>query len=233
MTRYFLHISLATALLSVTAVSQAEGFGINTTRLVYPQGAGSINVTLRNGSAAPMLAQSAVSRVSSHAEPAPFTVIPPLVRLEPNSKHNLRILENSSSLPADRESVFYFRASAIPGSKPGTGESDNHLVRFGIGNSIKLFYRPKGLPGTALDAQKNLQFSRVNQGLKVTNTSPYHVSFAHLSLEGKNLPLDKADAKMIAPFASYTWPLPAAKGTVKWVTIDDHGGDNAFSQKLP
>lgn len=158
-------------------------------------------------------------------------MIPPLVRLEPNSTHDLRILFSGANLPADRESVFYFRASAIPGSKKD--ESGNSLVRFGVGKSIKLFYRPKGLPGTALDAQKNLQFSRVGQGLKVTNTSPYHVSLAHLSVEGKNLPLDKADAKMIAPFASYTWPLPAAKGTVKWKTIDDHGGKNAFSQKLP
>lgn len=39
---------LLTVLLTVPVISQAAGFGINSTRLVYPADSNSINVTLRN-----------------------------------------------------------------------------------------------------------------------------------------------------------------------------------------
>lgn len=238
MSRIITPLATAAILLISPAALQAAGFSIDATRLIYPEGETSITATLRNsGTESPYLIQAAVSRVSSKTETAPFQVIPPLFRLNANSKHQIRILFKGAPLPADRESVFYFRAAAIPASTPG--EQDENSVRvkgaaqFGVGKSIKLFYRPKGLTGSPLDAQRQLAFTRSAAGLTVTNASAYYVSFASLEAGKTRLPLVDDKAKMLAPGATYTWKATGLQGEVKWKTIDDHGGYHAFTQKLP
>lgn len=230
---------LAVSLLAAPVISQAAGFGIDATRLIYPQGQNSISVGVRNtGTDAPYLVQTQVIRTLEGAERSPFDALPPLFRLEANSTNQVRIMARDvSQLPSDRESIFYFRATAIPATQTQSANEQSQYAqgatRFGVGSSIKLFYRPSGLPGSSADAQRDLQFSRVGKDLRVTNPSPYFVSFASVSLNGKQLPLDTPQAKMLAPFASYSWKNAGARGSVKWATIGDEGGKNAFSQSLP
>lgn len=236
--RFLPSLTTLVPLILAPALSQAAGFGINATRLIYPEGEKSITATLRNtGDSTVYLVQSAVSLTSARHQPAPFDVTPPLFRLEAESKHQVRILFRGTSLPADRESVFYFRASAIPALKAGESEDGAQHVqahaRFGVGKSIKLFYRPKNLPGNSLSAQRGLKVSAVQKGIQISNPSPYYVSFADLKIAGKRLSLEKAEEKMLPPFSSYVWHSGTVKGKVEWLTIDDHGGHNAFSQQLP
>lgn len=226
-------------LMVIPMVGQASGFGIDATRLIYPQGAGSISVTLRNTlTTTPYLVQTAISRTPTGTEPVPFISTPLLFRLEPSSINQVRITyRQSAPLPTDRESVFYFRASAIPASRaPVTAQAPGRVkgaVQFGVGNIIKLFYRPSNLAGSALMAQKGLQFSRVREGVRVSNPSPYFVSFAGLSIGGKKLALNTPEALMIAPFSAHTFLANGLRGKVKWETIGDEGGIKAFSHDLP
>ena len=101
-----------------------------------------------------------------------------------------------------------------------------------VGKSIKLFYRPKNLAGDSLSAQRNLQIKADAKGLKISNPTPYYVSFIDIKVAGKRLPLEVAEEKMLPPFGSHTWSTNILKGKVEWVTIDDHGGLHAFSQTL-
>jgi len=229
-----------TTILSAPLIVRADGFGINTTRLIYPGEAKSINVTVRNTlTDTPYLVQAAVSRQQDKQEPAPFTVMPPIFRLEPQSVNQLRIVYNGSPLPADRESVFYFHATAIPGSKEPLNNTQGGIpaqVRFGVGNIIKLFYRPASLGNSSSTAQKGLQFSSVAAGIKVTNPSPFYVSFSSVRVGNKKLALKSPAALMLPPQGSYTWqmsPLPAKGTKVQWQTINDSGGIDAFSANLP
>ncbi|MFZ1871579.1 MAG: molecular chaperone [Chania sp.] len=238
MKRLNLFSLMTMALLSCSSAVMADGFGINATRLIYPQGADSISVSVRNTQPVmPYLVQVALSKSPDSREAAPFMVTPPIFRLEPKSVNQIRIAANGESLAKDRESVFYFHATAIPASQAPTAKQPNAgvqaAVQFGVGNIIKMFYRPEGLPSTSTEAQKGLQFSRVNDGLQVNNPSPYFVSLAGIKFGGQALKLDSAAALMIAPFGSHTYATQVRNGTIEWQTINDQGGVDAFKQALP
>ena len=241
MMRFIPLFSLVVALLGFPQTGLAEGFGINATRLIYPEGASSISVTLRNTlSQGPYLVQANISAQQRSQSSAPFVVTPPLFRLEPQSVNQLRIAFTGAPLPSDRESVFYFHATAIPSSTQTdpNQQSDGVQahVRFGVGNIIKLFYRPASLTGSPSAAQKGLLFSRVAGKLKVTNPSAYFVSLAELKAGGQQLALDTPATLMLAPSASHTWQVktPLVAGSrVQWQTINDTGGSDAFSADLP
>ncbi|HHH1181463.1 TPA: molecular chaperone [Yersinia enterocolitica] len=238
MPRFFPLFSLMLSLFASSFAAQAEGFGINATRLIYPQGAPSINVTVRNTLAAtPYLVQTGISRMQHKYEPAPFSVTPPLFRLEAGSTNQIRIVAQNVNAPNNHESVFFFHASAIPASTmPESGNQRagvSGTVQFGVGNIIKLFYRPSGLPSSSAAAQRDLQFSRVKDGIKVSNNSPYFVSFASLKIGDQAAKLDSPAALMIAPFSHHTYPSSVTTGKVQWQTINDEGGINVFNQTLP
>lgn len=232
-------MTASAVLLAAPLMTQAAGFGIDATRLIYPQSASSISVSVRNTeTSTPYLVKASVGQSTSDATSSAFDLTPPLLRLDPGSTSQIRILaRNVSNLPKDRESVFYFHASAIPASQANNGEGQSDAaqgaVHFGVGSIIKIFYRPNGLPGTSAAAQQNLKFSRTGTGLQVHNPSPYYVSFGSVSVGGKKLVLKKAQEKMIAPFATQTLTASHVQGTVQWTTINDGGGTHAFSQKLP
>lgn len=234
MTRFISLFALMCSL--VTLPAWADGFGINATRLIYPQDADSISVTVRNTMKnQPYLVQARVSKTVDGTQPASFVVRPPLFRLEPGATNQIRIAAAGLKLPVDRESIFYFHASAIPASqvpKPGDKTARVHgSAQFGVGNIIKLFYRPTSLSGSSDNAQKNLQISRVAGGLKVSNPSAYHVSFAGIKVAGKSLKLDAPGASMLAPFSSHIYPTPHTAGLVSWQTLNDVGGINEFNDK--
>ncbi|WP_431225958.1 fimbrial biogenesis chaperone (plasmid) [Serratia sp. L9] len=241
MTRFIPLFALGLTLLGTPLAGGAAGFGINATRLIYPEGASSIPVTVRNTlSHGPYLVQTTVSGKQDTQTTAPFAVTPPLFRLEPKSVNQLRIAFTGAPLPADRESVFYFHATAIPTSTPtDPAQKSNDIqaqLRFGVGSIIKLFYRPASLSGSSASAQKGLQFSRAPGGLKVNNPYPYFVSLATLTVNGHKLPLDTPASLMLAPFGSHTWlvktPL-ATDSKVQWQTLNDSGGTDAFNTTLP
>ncbi|WP_025123103.1 MULTISPECIES: molecular chaperone [unclassified Serratia (in: enterobacteria)] len=238
MPRILVLLSMLSSLFTFSVAAQNGGFGINATRLIYPQGVDSISVTVRNTlTSQPYLVQARVSASQESYSPAPFTVRPPLFRLEPSSVNQMRIVIQGASLPADRESVFYLHASAIPAS--ATPQSDSQragvhgAAQFGVGNIIKLFYRPASLPSSSRAAQQSLQFTRVSGGLQVSNPSPYFVSFARVQVGEQVLKLDTPSALMLAPFGSHTFPMKTVAGQVRWQTINDEGGLNAFTQSLP
>ncbi|MFA3781239.1 molecular chaperone [Yersinia sp. 1652 StPb PI] len=238
MKRLKLLIPLMMALLSCPLAVLADGFGINATRLIYPQGTGSITVTVRNTQPIlPYLVQVSLSRTADSYKATPFTVTPPIFRLEPKSVNQIRIAGNDTDLPKDRESVFYFHATAVPAAASPTEAQQSTgvqaSVQFGVGSIIKLFYRPAGLPSSAADAQKNLKFHQVSNGLEVSNPSPYFVSLASLKFGGQALKLDSPAALMIAPFGAHTYPTVAKGSSVEWQTINDQGGVDAFKQLLP
>lgn len=219
-------------------VAMAEGFGINATRLIYPEGANSITVTVRNTMPElPYLVQVSVTMTPNDPLVAPFSVTPPLFRLEPGTTNQIRIAGPTTHLPKDRESVFYFNTRAIPASRalPLALQANtvSGAAQFGVGNIIKIFYRPAGLPGNSGNAQRDLQFERSGNGLKVTNASPYFINLAGLSVAGQVLSLQlPTGAPMIAPFSSHSYPTPVKQGRVNWQTITDQGAIDEFDRVL-
>lgn len=230
-------ITMLVLSLAANTAARADGFGINATRLIYPQGEPSISVTLRNTQVdKPWLVRALVSLAQDTPVKAPFMVTPPLFRLEAQSTNQVRIAFLNQPLPTDRESVFYFYTTAIPASeKPGelvAASGIKGMVQFGVGNIIKLFYRPTGLTGSSTEAQKNLHFERREHGLEISNPSAYFVSLNNVTVNGESLPLSSPEQRMLAPYSSHVWAVQKPYGEVLWTTINDYGGFDAHRAEL-
>jgi len=198
----------------------SAGVAVGGTRVVYDaaQREASISVT-NSDEKAPYLIQSWIDNLSENDKnKAPFIVTPPLFRLDAQQENRLRIVHVGAALPQDRESAFWLNVKAIPSSK----KTDQNVMHISVNTRIKLFYRPKALQGKQSDsAYKTLTFSRLANTLKVTNPSPYYVSFSILKVGD----LEIKDARMVAPKETVELPLPKeAKGRVSWQTINDYGG---------
>ena len=81
---------------------------------------------------------------------APFTVTPPLFRLNGGKENTLRVVKTAQALPEDRESVFWLSVKTVPPEAEGKG---NHL-QIAVRTRIKLFYRPASLVGLPEEAAK-------------------------------------------------------------------------------
>lgn len=233
-------LAIVYSLVFFSTTASSAGFGINATRLIYPEKERSISVTVRNTQAiAPYLVQVKISGEQNSITDAPFTVTPPLFRLEPQSVNQLRIAFSGSAVKNDQESVFYLHATAIPASSSPTESKEFNGVqgniRFGVGSIIKIFYRPNNIQGDPRSAQKDLKFETDNGKLKVINTSPYYISLANLVIGDEKMTLNTLDEMMLAPNGGHIWTTKknVKPGMlVKWDTIDDTGGINAFSTKV-
>ncbi|MEM8111405.1 molecular chaperone (plasmid) [Morganella morganii] len=236
-------VSLLTGFLllfsGISGVS-AAGVGINTTRVVIHQGSPAVSVTLRNSTENnTYLVQSYITNDEDSRQPdnSPFDVLPPVFQLAPGSQGDVRLAEKAGSvarLPADRESVFWFHARAIPRNdrKPAQEYAENHgAVKIALENVIKVFYRPANLPMTAEQAQAGLRFAIVAEGLSVTNPSPYHVTLAGVTVASQPVKLSRQDA-MLAPFSEHTYQTRVKTGEVSWTTINDLGGYNTHHAQL-
>ena len=228
------HTVSSLVLVSATSVA---GIAIDSTRVIFQSTddttGKSVGITSSSGSLTPYLIKAQILKTPA-GDPAdtPFLVTPSLFRLEPGSTNQVRIMKKNAVLPQDRESVFYLRAIATPAGEKNDAQQESHIggtVQVSSGNIIKLFYRPAGLKMKPQQAMQSLQFSATGSGLKVTNSSPYHVTLNSLTVGGHKVPLSiKAGNTMLAPMSSNTYPGASHQGNVEWKAINDYGGTEVF-----
>lgn len=161
-----------------------------------------------------------------------FIVLPPLERLSGGEKITLRIRRIRNTLPTDRESVFAFQIKAIPGQSNFEGsqkKGHTHII-VALQNTLKLFYRPEGLPVyNARSIAESLQFQRRGTQLVVTNPTSFYATFDSLSVGGKVIE-DKELFRMVPPFGQQTYALPdtVPSNEVRWKLLDDYGVPTEF-----
>lgn len=213
------------------------GLSLSQTRVVFDGKAKSAKVTLNNQSDRVYLINSRVLATpeasSQTAEVMPFMVTPPLFRLEKESRNTVLIAKNdTSTLPTDRESVFYLSFLAIPAvnnpaNQAATDKDEGTTttqVSLGIRTVIKLFYRPSGLAMPAAAAPEKLTFSQQGTQLVVKNPTPYYLTLAQLTLDGRAVNVREQGA-MIAPFAEQTYEVKGGTANrIEWSVITEFGG---------
>jgi chaperone protein EcpD len=183
---------------SLTQTAQAA-VTVMGTRVVYNAADRDVTIQLSNAGNTPSLVQTWVDLGDPKAQPqdidAPFVLSPPMFRIDPNHKQNLRMVFTGKPLPKDRESLYWLNVLEIP-PKPGESAGENYL-QFSVRSRLKIFYRPANLPGDANAAAKLVKWSYKREGDKgdtirivADNPTPYHVSFAEIRLNA--LPKDKA-----------------------------------------
>ncbi|WP_172729607.1 fimbrial biogenesis chaperone [Kluyvera cryocrescens] len=208
------------ALIASSTAANAEGIQLGRTRVIYDANKKEASLPLINSEKElPWLIQSWVMNADNKTR-APFIITPPLFRLDPKSEQTLRIMKSENITQTNVESLYYLIVRMIPASDRQNQQSN--VLNIIYKTQIKLFYRPKGLEGSAEDACKNLHFSQSGKQLTIENTSHFYTVFSNLTLGSS-----KVQADMVAPQSSVTLPLnaPIATSSASWHCINDYGGE--------
>ncbi|MDD1014982.1 molecular chaperone [Pseudomonas rubra] len=224
-----LRLCLAGVLAMLPVMSAQAGIILSNTRVVFDANKRDVSVTAGNATDKPYAVQVWVNtEADDNVIAAPFIATPPLFRLDSMKEQMVRIVPTANDLPSDRESVFYFNAQEIPAAN---SEEDGTL-KIALRTRIKLFYRPKGLEGSLLEALPGLQWVlRRDQGkalLEVHNPSPFHISFIHIKVAAGERESEIDKPVMVAPRSRRVYEIePGLNWTpqsVVFSVINDHGG---------
>ncbi len=156
---------------------------IGGTRVIYNAKERETTVKLTNEGKVPALTQAWLDNGDPKAAPSainvPFTVTPPVARIDPGRGQTLRIIYTGEPLPQDKESVFWLNVLEIP-PKPSGDEADANKLQLAFRTRIKFFFRPSGLKGEPGEAPAQLVWRLAPSGkqpaLEARNPTPYHVS---------------------------------------------------------
>jgi chaperone protein EcpD len=232
-----LPLALIAATLLAAAPHAAAGVVVDGTRVVYPAAKREVTININNPGSAPSLVQAWLDAGDPHAKPGdsqvPFVLTPPLFRLDPTKVQSLRLVYTHDPLPGDRESIFWLNVLDIPPRAAANSDAPNQL-ELAFKHRMKVFFRPAGLAGSAVDAPGRMTWKLLSKdgklvGIQANNPGPYHVSMSKVivTLGGKPIAIQ---ADMVDPFASRSFNLPepvaAPNGTValEYWFVNDYGG---------
>jgi chaperone protein EcpD len=226
------------------AVTQADAsVVIAGTRVVYNQNESEVTVKLTNNGKLPGLTKVWLDKGDPDAKPdtldVPFTITPPIMRIDPTKSQTLRVMFAGDALPADRESLFYLNVLEVP-PKPTGDEASANQLQLAFRTRIKFFYRPSGLKGQATDAPSQIVWHVKHEGDKnvvvADNPSPYFVSFDRILVGDDPNPAAFEQGGMVGPGESKAFPLtgtlPGANAKVRYTAINDYGGPQSGEARL-
>lgn len=231
--------AMAVFALSLCVSSAQAGVVISGTRVIYQAKEREVTVKLSNEGDAPALVQVWLDTGNPNAMPdeskVPFTLSPPLFRLDPKKGQSLRLIYTQEPLPQDKESLFWLNVLEVPPrAAASTSADDPNSLQLAFRSRIKLFFRPAGLPGSADEAAARVswKFVRKDNGgyaLEATNPTPYHVTFSKIVASEGTASWTSDKGGMVDPGASADFdvgnaaPLTMAPAQVDYTFINDYG----------
>lgn len=214
------------AVLGMTSLNVSAAIVLDRTRVVYPGGAKSISLNIKNeNQKLPYLAQAWIEDTQGQKISSPFVILPPVQRVDANQKSIVRIASVPAidSLPKDRESIYYFNLREIP---PKSEKSN--VMQIAVQSKIKLFYRPEAIiPERGAVWQDQVLITKQGTTLKVNNPTPYYITYVGLGHpQGKERTVIKGfSAFMVEPKSEQTVTLPEALGNQFVISyVNDYGG---------
>lgn len=210
------------------------GVTIAGTRIIFPAAEREKSVRTNNKGDSPVLVQVWVDDGSKTEDlnqmKVPFTVTPPVYRINPGKGQSVRLIYNGMSLPDDRESVYWFNLLEIP----TVSETDKNKDRLELAfrTRVKIFYRPSSLKESSVDRSGELKWSidRKTQPatIKISNPTPYYFSFESVNAVtgNKRVAIEPA---ILAPFSDVTFTpvdkqsLPESLTTIEFNLLNDYG----------
>lgn len=214
------------AALGMTSLNVSAAIVLDRTRAVYPGGAKSISLNIKNeNQKLPYLAQAWIEDAQGQKISSPFVVLPPVQRVDANQKSIVRIASVPAieSLPKDRESIYYFNLREIP---PKSEKSN--VMQIAVQSKIKLFYRPEAiLPERGAVWQDQVLITKQGKALKVNNPTPHYITYVGLGHpQGKERTTIKGfSAFMVSPKSELTVTIPETLGNEFVISyVNDYGG---------
>jgi len=208
------------------------------TRVVYPGGATSQVLQFQNPDEHPNVVQvwldDGNARDSPDAAQTPFLALPQVFRIEPQGGQVVRLLlTDASSLPQDRESVFYLNFSQLPVQTKTDTPGNKLLLMFT--SRLKVFYRPRGMDANLPeDIAQRLLLAWRDGAVHVRNPTPYHVTIHAADLLTDGAPTPLASGVMLAPFSEVQWRAPRASArNLRLAWINDVGSVVTTQLRIP
>lgn len=204
---------------------------ITGTRVVYPAGEKEVTVKIDNVGQKPALAQVWIDAGDPDATPetarAPFTLTPPINRINAGKGQTLRMMYTGEALPRDKESLFWLNVLEIPASR----KDKNNQLQLAVRSRLKIFYRPQGLAGSANAAGQSVTWKKVSGGIEGYNPTPYFVSVARIT-QDKDGKVPVANGGMIAPGGKALFRTNKSTSTIYPAYISDEGGIEPLAQRV-
>uniref|UniRef100_UPI003BEF0907 fimbrial biogenesis chaperone n=1 Tax=Burkholderia arboris TaxID=488730 RepID=UPI003BEF0907 len=211
---------------------------ISGTRVIYPAEEREISVKLSNEGDTPALVQVWLDAGDPKPQPdeanVPFTLTPPLFRMDPKKGQTLRLIYTGQPLPQDKESVFWLNVLEVP---PKTQATDENIMKLAFRYRIKVFFRPKRLPENSDAAATKLQWRLVRKGsdaeLRVDNSGVYHVTIVKMEVGIDGKTYQNNVGGMVAPRDGLNFSLNEAgrpfvatgQSGVKYRYLNDYGAE--------
>ncbi|WP_246641906.1 fimbria/pilus periplasmic chaperone [Paraburkholderia edwinii] len=209
---------------------------IAATRVIYDANEPEVTLKLSNEGQSPALVQSWVDAGDVRGAPSninvPFTVTPPISRIDPSRSQTLRLVYTGEALPQDRESVFWLDVLEVPPKPAADSRETNHL-QLAFRSRIKLFFRPAHLQGTPDTAAAQLTWRLTQTGgqlaIEVHNPTAFHVSLTEITVHAAGKAATFDDGGMIGPGETHAFQLKgevadAPDATVHYQWLNDYGG---------
>lgn len=213
-------------LLSVWTTSASAAIALDRTRVVFDGELNSVSLNISNGNKQlPYLAQGWIENEAGAKIQSPFTVLPPVQRIEPGKPSQVKIqsLPVVNTLPQDRETLYYFNLREIPPKS-----TKQNTLQIALQSRIKLFYRPKGI---AIDPygqppQDTMTLTKQGNTYIVNNPTPYYVTFVDAASKKGIEGVKNFEPMMLAPKSSMALTVSAsAVGNNPVLTyVNDYGG---------
>ncbi|RDK96744.1 P pilus assembly chaperone PapD [Enterobacillus tribolii] len=158
---------------------------------------------------------------------SPVITYPSIFKMDAHTNRSIRLINSAiGQKNAGTERLYWLNVQILSpktGKELNTGKPELNvslLLKF------KLFYRPHALKGPSSEALKSMRFSRVGSTqdrLRISNPSPYYVTFNRLS-DGdtpvlRDLMLPPGGSQELPLLA----PLPASASGLNYAVVDDSG----------
>ncbi len=217
-------------LLIIVSTDATSAISMDRTRIIFDGENKSISINIKNNnSKLPYLAQGWIENDSGKKINSPFTILPPIQRVEPSNSTQIKIetLSDIVNLPQDRESLYYFNLREIPpkSSTPNT-------MQIALQTRVKLFYRPKNIESKKNNKTwySNITLAKSGNNAIINNPTPYYITVIKAGNGTSSVKKDYTPV-MISPFGNESLGIEFSElgATPKINYIDDFGGKPAIS----
>jgi len=169
-----------------------SGLATASSRIIYEGDKSQKSFIVANINDYPIIVQSWVDEGESDPNNvnAPFVVVPPVFRMQPEQNETIRIFFKGNQLPQDRESVYWLNLYEIPGKNidnKNNSELNTAYLNLAMNTQLKIFYRPKILKRMSLKeivSELRFSFDKIEgrNYLICHNPSPYNISFSKIKV---------------------------------------------------
>lgn len=202
------------------------------TRVVFNDGETEASLQLVNKNSYPVVVQAWSDNGDPQSTPdkstSPILVLPAVFKLQPEEMKSLRLMVIDSTLPKERESMYWLNIYEIP---PRMSGESTQKVTIALRTQMKLFLRPSGISHLQESVGNKIRFQRQNGVLNIENPTQYYLSIIGVTI--RNIPLDIG---ILPPKSHRQIPLPPTLNTmnetISFSLINDEGNSWDYTQAI-